>query len=84
MDPTQLFRQSTLDEGSDAILGMAVLDADKNGDGLSQLRELSDVLLTDLDGYDDYPGDAIVTLYQQVEANNSRILSANGAPCTGF
>ena len=83
VDIKQLFRQSTLDSGSDLILGEAVLEADRNMDGFTHLYELSDVLLPTLDGYDDFPRDAIETLYHHIEQNTRRAIVYNGSTCVG-
>ena len=83
VDMKQLFRQSTVDQGSDLILGEAVLNADRNLDGYSHLYELSDVLLSTLDGYDDFPLDAIENLYQHIEQNIRRAITFDGKTCAG-
>lgn len=84
IDPSQWFRQSTLETGSDAIRGSVIANADTNDNGIISLNELLNINLDTLDGYDDDPNDRIETLYDHIEANTRRVLHVGADRCASM
>ena len=84
VDPSQWFRQSTVEDGSDALLGQAIASADSNDNGMISLNELQAIPLNTLDGYDDDPEDRIETLYDHIEANTTRALKVGDQRCASM
>jgi len=84
IDPSQWFRQSTLETGSDSILGTTIANADSNENGIVSLNELLSIPLNTLDGYDDDPSDRIENLFDHVEANTKRALKVGDQRCSSM
>jgi hypothetical protein len=84
MDPSQIFRQSVYDQGSDLILGQPIVAADANNDGYITISELESISLDSLEGYEDNEGDLINNLFKHIDALSERALWVNDTRCTRF